>query len=154
MKNVVPGDLFSKIQAVTTQVRLALRRRGIVIPIKNPNGTVSLGSYTVVKNLQGFYQVINERDEIIVDNINLPETAAMVDNDLALGRILDYNIISQDRDYGYALFEETLHQRAIRSNKNLESMEIRLTKFMICKIKRESCKREIIRRFKKFRSLV
>lgn len=78
----------------------------------------------------------------------------MVANDLALGRILDYNIISQDRDYGYALFEETLHQRAIRSNKNLESMEIRLTKFMICKIKRESCKREIIRRFKKFRSLV
>ena len=153
MKNVVPGDLFSKIQTITTQVRQALRRRGIVIPVKNANGTVSLGSYTVVKNTQGMYQIIDEYDKVMVNNINLPETAAMVANDLALGRMLDYNIISCDRDYGYALFEETLHQRAIRSNKNLESIEIRLTKFMICKAKREISKQEIIRRFKKFRSL-
>ena len=58
----------------------------------------------------GFYSILNYCNDVVVDYINLPQSAALLANRLALGKYMDDNILIADRSYGHALFEEELHK--------------------------------------------
>jgi hypothetical protein len=151
----IPNDLYEKIERVSDIVRDRFRLKGIVIPTKNSDGSINLGRFRVENQQNGFYAVRNERNEVVVDGINLPQTAALVANDLALGKFLDNQILNKDKEYGYALFKETLYkQRIEKHNRDFSSYEISLMKGIISKKRRETYQSDIIQRFEKLRKLV
>ena len=50
----IPNDLYKKIVQVSTQVKMELRRKGIVVPVENKDGTVTVGNFLIVKKSDGF----------------------------------------------------------------------------------------------------
>jgi hypothetical protein len=140
---------------MTAEVNNSLRRRGVVIPVENTDGSVSIGRYAVIKTPDRFYSIIDYRGHLVADKINLPQTAAVLANGLALGRFLDAKLLQLDRQYGYALFEELLYQNTVKnsSKKSLETYEISMTKYLIAQRKKEQHKGEIIRSFEKLKNL-
>lgn len=152
----IPEFLYAKIVSMSTEVKDSLRQRGIVIPIEHADGSVSIGHYTVMKTSDGFYSVIDYSGLPVADKVNLPQTAAMLANGLALGKFLDIKLLQLDKEYGYALFEETLHKSAVKNStkKSLEIYEIGMTKYLIAQHKKEQHKSAIIKSFEKLKNLV
>jgi len=154
MRNL-PKNLYYRIQQLSEEVQEELKKKGVVAPVKNSDGTISVGRYTIIKTLQG-YEVLDARGDVVVDGINLPQTAILVANNLALGRFKDNSIIDNDRRYGYALFEEELHNRAVSNSKKrtLEYFDLMSTKAAIAKHKKEQYKRDLLNKYEKLIQLV
>jgi len=149
------NDLYDKIERVSEKVRADFRQRGIVIPVKNTDGSINIGRFRVINQHTGFYAIYNSNGEVIVEGINLPQTAALIANDLALGRILDPRIVKQDQEYGFALFKETLYGHRAKDTKiNFDSFELAKMKESIAKNRKEQFHRGIVQRFEKLRKLV
>jgi hypothetical protein len=146
-------ELFNKIVTISANVKEELYNADIVIPIKNNNGSLKIGSYTLLKTSTGFYAILDSVGVTIIDQINLPQTAAVVANKLALGKFIDRTIIKKDSDYGYALFEETLHRKAAeRTHKqDPDYSDLRMLKSAISKLKKDGFKRDILKSFEKLR---
>ena len=147
----IPNDLYKKIVQVSTQVKMELRRKGIVVPVENKDGTVTVGNFLIVKNSNGVYSILDKNDDVVVDQLNVPQTAVVVANNLALGRYKDVKLIDADKNYGYAAFDEMLHMRAVEksSKRSLEYFDVMLTKGMLARAKKESYKTDIVRSFEK-----
>jgi hypothetical protein len=150
----ITEDLYQKIQNTSREVQAELRKKGLVVPVKLPKGYIKIGDFTIVKNRAGWYNIVDAWGEIIVKQINLPQTAAMLANGLALGKMIDSELVAVDRNYGYALFEETLYNRNTKLNKTIDHYHISTTKFNIARIKKEQYKSEIVRSFDKLLKLV
>jgi hypothetical protein len=114
----IPNKLFQKVESLAKTVISDFQRRGYVIPIEQKNGTIKFNSYVVGKNSNGFYRVSDTRNNMYPDNLNLVQTAALIANDLALGKILDTAIINIDKTYGYKLFDEQVYETAAKRKKN------------------------------------
>jgi len=155
MKNI-PDDLYKKIVKLSDAVKKDLLKKGVVVPVKNKNGSINVGSYKIVKTNEGYYNILSRAGDIIVNQINLPQTAAVVANGLALGKFKDDNLIDSDRRYGFALFDETLHARSLENSnkKPLEYFDLMLTKSLIAKAKKEKYKQDVIKSFEKLIKLV
>lgn len=151
----IPNDLYEKIERVSDKIRADFRQRGIVIPVKNTDGSINIGRFRVINQHTGFYAIYNSNGEVVVEGINLPQTAALIANDLALGRILDPRIVKQDQEYGFALFKETLYGHRAKDTKiNFDSFELAKMKESIAKNRKEQFHRGIVQRFEKLRKLV
>jgi hypothetical protein len=152
----ITEDLYSKIEKLTVQVRKDLYSKGLVIPVKNKNGSISVGRYTIKKTNSNFYIIVDHSGEIIVDQLNLPHTAAVLANGLALGKYLDKDLVQTDRYYGFALFEEQLHQRAVErsAKKSLDYFDIMLSKRVLNCAKKELYKQDIMKRFDKLKKIL
>lgn len=152
----ITDDLYKKIVKVSDEVKKELRRKGLVIPIDNDDGSISVGNFRIVKERTNFYSIVDFEGERVVERINLPQSAIMLANTLALGLHIDSRIEQLDKSYGYALFEEQLHEQAVKNShkKSLDYFDLMLTKCMIARAKKEDYKREIINSFEKLRKLV
>jgi hypothetical protein len=152
----VTEQVYKKIQKRSSEVKQEFRRKGIVLPTKNTDGSITLGRYSVVKLQNSFYAIKDKTGDIVVDKINLPQTAALLANGLELGRWIDTQLLQKDRTYGYALFEETLYKRHAEKNmrKDADRAQVMLTKSGINRIKKETCKREILSSFEKLKKFV
>lgn len=148
-----PEDLYFRMKKLSVEVRKDLLRKGIVVPNKNDDGTVTIGRYTIVKNLDGSYAILDHSDEKIVDNINLPQTAIIVANKLALGQYKDSSLLDVDRRYGSADFEERLYRRAM-SRKSNDFISVHVTKYEIARHKKTGYRESINRSFEKLLKLV
>jgi hypothetical protein len=150
--NPTSADIYAKIQQLNQDVKEKLRHQGIVVPIRKKDGSIQIGHYHIKKDKTGCYRVLTLKNEVIVDNLNLPQTAAILANRLALGKWLDDEIISADAKYGHALFDETLHrqlaEKSLKSN-NIEKAEVMYTKTAIDKHKKDRYKHELNRSFEK-----
>lgn len=148
----INSEVYKKLENLSNQVEQRLKKDGLAVPVQNDDGSIQVGQYCITK-LDGFYK-ITRRDEIIADKINLPQTAAIIANDLALGKFFDATILNLDRSYGYAEFEERLHrlhaERHIK--KNIDHAEILFTKSIIKKQKKEAYKKDILKQFEKLLS--
>lgn len=154
MKNLTE-DLLKKLSQLDREVKSQLRDKGFVVPIKNKNGTIRFGWYTVVKNTNGSYAILDHANEAIVSGLNLPQTALITANSLALGKHTDSQLIDLDRRYGYADFKEQVHKKAIeRDDKSLDYFDINLEKHKIALHKKATHKREIMTSFEKLTKLL
>ena len=149
----INSNVYKKLQIVSDQVKQELQKKGVASPIRNNDGSIALGSYTITKR-NGFYVILDYSKEVVVDQINLPQTAAILANNLALGKWIDEKILRSDRQYGYAEFEETLHLRMAENNlkKNVDRADMLYTKGKIKHAKKEYFKLEILRSFEKLRN--
>ena len=147
-----PDDIYKKVKQLGIDVKEQLKRQGIIVPAKTPDGSIRVGYYTIKRNKTGFYSILNYSNEAVVEFINLPQTAAMLANRLALGKYLDDELLDADRRYGHALFEEELHltlaERNLKLN-NLDRADVMFTKFNIAKHRKEQYKKTIFYGFDK-----
>jgi hypothetical protein len=147
-----PDDIYKKVKQLGLDVKEQLKRQGIIVPTKTPDGSIRVGYYTIKRNKTGFYSILNYSNESVVEFINLPQTAAMLANRLALGKYLDNELLDADRRYGHALFEEELHltlaERNLKSN-NVDRADVLFTKFKIAKHRKEQHRKTIIIGFDK-----
>lgn len=152
----IPDDLYKKMIKLSDGVKQELRKKGIAVPTKNTDGSVSVGTFKIIKSDGGFYSIVDSHREVIVDGINLPQTAVIVANGLALGKFKDSEVINYDKRYGYALFEETMHKQAIEnsSKRSLEYFDLAMTKYSIARAKKENYKKDVVRSFQKLIKLV
>lgn len=144
--------ILSKIEILTKNLKEEFRKKGFVIPRKNDDGSVSVGDYRIFKDDLGFYSIADHRKEIIVKNINLPQTAVLTANQLALGKWKDDAILAIDTKYGHALFDEKVHQRLAEKNlklNDLDGADLMFTKLKIAKYKKEKYKNEVFINFRK-----
>ena len=155
MAQTIPKELFSKVEELAQKVKSDLQRKGLVVPIKNPDGTINLGSFKIVHKDHQFY-IVDRRNEIVVGPMNLAQTAILVANDLALGRIVDNTLINSDKWFGWKSFDEESYQRSARINikkHNIEQAEIFLTRADIAKQQKNQWKRTIIDKFERLRKV-
>ena len=148
--NQIPDKLFRKLFIVSEQVRNDLKSKGRVIPVENSDGTVGVGHFTIAKP-NNFYVILDFSGEPIVDFINLPQTAVIIANGLALGRSIDTQILKVDQCYGYAEFEEALHKRIAHQNinKDAERAHLMMTKGSINHTKKNYYRKQILRKYEK-----
>ena len=150
------NQLLDKFKFVVNNVKQELNNKGIAIPVKNNDGSVSLEKYTIVKSSQGYYVIKNRRGDVVLDRINLPQSAALLANGLALGKWADTELYKLDQEYGYKLFEcELLKEHAENSirKKNIDRAEILYNKLEMLKVGVKSSKGKILSSFEKLRNL-
>lgn len=147
-----PNDLYSKIEELSKNSKEKLLQQGVIIPVKNNDGTISVGHYYIKRKKDGFYCILDFEKDPIIDNINLPQTAAVLANRLALGKFVNDDLLEADKKYGYALFDEELHNKLIEKNlvsKSLDRMDIMTVKSRISKQKKEEYLKTVMRSFNK-----
>jgi hypothetical protein len=150
--NTIPEELYNKIKKLSDQVRNELKTKGLVVPIQNDDGTTTIGKYTILKEFDGCYSILDNWDDTVVTGINLPQTAIIIANRLALNHYRDDKLIEIDRQYGYANFEEALYKRGMQ--KNSDKFDIYLSKYNQANNKKKSNKTYIVHSFQKLIKLV
>ena len=143
-------ELYKKIIQLSNEVKQELRKKGLIVPSRNKDGSISMGKFTIVNDKENFYNIIDNRGLTLVKNINLPQTAVLLANSLALGKQVDDQIIGKDRSYGFAVFEEALTKRAISKTANIEKWDIMTTKNMMAQARMNYYKEQIVLSFKNF----
>lgn len=145
----IPANVFNKFELLARRVLTDLKNKGHIVPVRQSDGSVKFENFVVRKNKHGFYSV-HGRNIVYIDNINLPQTAAVLANNLALGKILDDEIIKLDRDYGYRAFDEQVFLNAAKRKKNTLDQEIFYqTRSDIAKLQKDELKGRIMQTFKK-----
>jgi hypothetical protein len=146
----IPENLYKQLVTVSKHVKNDLKRHGIAVPVENPDGTISLGTNRVLKK-DNFYAIMDYSGEVIIDKINLPQTAILLANSLALGRFIDPTLLASDRKYGYSAFEEQLHSVLAErlSKTDPDRADVMIAKSRSEKYKKEHQKRYIMKRFEK-----
>lgn len=149
-------QLIFKVEKLAHGIRDELRKKGLVVPTDNGDGTISVDNYTIVKQKSGFYVIKNFCNDTVVDKINLPQTAALLANMLALGKWVDDSLLQTDRQYGYSLFEELLAKRSIEKNaksKNYDRLDLMCVKMSDAVARKNRAKASILNSFEKLRRL-
>jgi hypothetical protein len=114
----IPNDIYSKIEQLNLDVKKNLERRGLVVPISKEDGSIKLGNFLIKKLPTGFYNIIDYKNRPIVEGINLPHTAVIIANKLALGKWIDTDLLAIDKKYGHAAFDELVHKHSASSNRS------------------------------------
>lgn len=120
----LPNNVFSRVETVAKTVLNNFKNKGYVIPSKEEDGTVRFENCLVKKEATGFYSVVDVRGNVYAENINLPQTAALIANDVALGKIVDNVLLARDRNYGFKIFDHELFKRNFNRKKNTLDQKI------------------------------
>jgi hypothetical protein len=124
--------------------------KGIVLPSISKNGNVKIGKYEIIDHKTGFYSIADQNNDLLVEDLNLIQTAIVLANDMSLGHILDKELIETDKNYGYAAFEESV-QRRLYTRADPERKFVLLLKLQKSRRKKEQFLGSITTRFDKLR---
>lgn len=151
---ITAEKLFQKVKDLARKTREDFRRKGFAIPVKKDDGSIRVGRYLIKRKDNDFYTVVSVDGEVMADQLNLPQTAAVVANHLALKNYLNKEIIEKDREYGYAYFENQLYQRAKdRSLVDPDYFDVKVSKFEHSGEQAEEYKRQILSQFDKLKKI-
>ncbi len=145
-------EIYQTIEYLNKTVKDSLKKQGVVVPLKKEDGTIQLGKYLIQKVSSGFYNILDYKGREIVHGINLPQTAVIVANKLALGKWIDTDILQQDKKYGFAYFDEIIYKKSQTTSlkkKNYDRAEIMQNKFSVAKHKKEYYKNIITLDYRK-----
>lgn len=116
---ITEKHLFEQFSKLARKVKQDFKNKGLIVPVQKKDGSIQVGEYTIVKRDHAFY-IADKNGQSIVGPLNLPQTAVVTANDLALGRWPDVKIIDCDKWYGFKAFEEqvasNLADKARKSN--------------------------------------
>lgn len=144
-------NLLNKFQEINQQVKIKLKKKGFVLPTRNQDGSISVGKYSIHKKKKLFY-IKDKNGDIVVKNINLPQSAITIANNLALTNYIDKLRVEMDYKYGYATSDNLVHRQKalnyIRKNQ-YDQAEIMLAKSSVAHYRAETYKNAIVRDFEK-----
>lgn len=98
-------QLFNKVEKIAKQVKEELKKEGLIVPVKERDGSINFDGIRVRKIKDTFYAVYDRRNKLLVDELNSLQTAIVLANRVASGRQLDDNLIEADRKYGFQSFK-------------------------------------------------
>ena len=152
-----PTDqLYNKVKEIAQGVTAELRAKGLVAPVRfGKSGTIKFGNYYIIKK-NGFYSITSKTSDNIIDQINLPQTAILLANALALGKWSDDKLLNADRQYGFQTFEEDQYKQvstAAAKKKDWDKFDIIAIKQSRARIKAETAKKSILVSFEKLRQI-
>ena len=147
-------SLFIKVEKIAKTVIDSLKKKGYVVPSSLSNNRVNFDGYIVGRDREGFYYISNPRKDILIDKINLPQTAAVVANNLALGRNNIENLLDQDKYFGFRDFDTLIFKRAMdRNTQDIDQFAYWQTRYNDAKYQAKSHRSTIVNSFEKLRSL-
>lgn len=143
--------LVNELISINRNVTKELRRKGFVPALRNSDGSVSVGNFIIKKNKNGSFFVINRDGDNLVDNINLPQSAAILANNLALGKLTETEIIDMDIIYGACMFDEEIYKQKYLKykDKDYRQAELMNIKYQVAKQKKEFYKNKILSGYNK-----
>jgi hypothetical protein len=148
-------NIIKKLLLVDREVKLRLREEGLVVPIKDKTGHIKVGSFKIARDSHGLYCILDHTNEAIITGINLPQTALLTANSLALGRFKDDSLLDKDQRYGYADFKEQLYKKAMsRTDKGIDYFDLSVERYKLAKIKKQQFKLEVLKSFEKLSKLI
>jgi len=148
----VQKDLVERVNTIAEHVKDDLRKKGVIVPVKQKDGSVHFDDYIMVKESDGYH--IYKKKLHIAGPINLPQTAIVIANGLALGRLVDDKLIEQDRWYGFKLFDEEVYTKSANNSlksKNYDKADFCFTRASIAKQQKETHKRDIMSHFNRIK---
>lgn len=128
MNEISTDPYYKKIENLSAEVKNKLFRKGLVVPKKNNDSSISVGRYTIKRDENSRFFIIDNQQEILVKNINLAHTAVVLANDLALGKGINQKLLDKDQIYGGTLFEEEMYRQRILQTKDPELRETMVIK--------------------------
>jgi len=147
-------ELFNKVENVAKTVLGDLRTRGYVVPTKIDNNTIDFDGYRVGKDIENTYYIANRRNDLTVRYINLPQTAALLANRLALGKGIDESLLNEDRTYGFRQFDMQRYRQSMKKNsKDIDQYTFFETRLKIAEAQAKNSKNRIFDAFEKLRRL-
>jgi hypothetical protein len=153
MKKLDP-KLFSKVEIVAENVLRNLKKKGYVVPSLLENNTINFDGFIVGKDRDDLYFVKHVNREIKIPRINLPQTAALLANSLALGKNADEKLLAKDREYGFREFDKQIYKRAMKRSKNdVDRFIFFETRYNLAHAQARSYKASILNSFEKLRSI-
>jgi len=153
MTNLTP-KLFEDVKYLATKVRSDLKGKGFVVPAKNKDGSVTVGEFRIVKKDDGFY--IAKGNNAFLGPINMPESAIIVANNLALGKQLDHALLENDKWFGFKRFDEeaSLHgARVCEKRKDPDRADLLYNKAAIAKHQKDQYKSSILSAYNQLKRL-
>lgn len=149
----LPDNIFKQVEVVARNVLSNLKKRGYVVPVEMDDGSLKFDNF-VVKKESGYYKIYDKRKQVVADHINLPQTAALLASGLALGKILDSDLLKLDQEYGFKKFDEEVYFNAAKRKKNnFDQVIYYETRYQTAKLKRVSVKNKILDSFRKLTSI-
>jgi hypothetical protein len=147
-------SLFIKVEKIAKTVIDSLKKKGYVVPSLLSNNRVNFDGFIVGRDREGYYYITNPRKDLLIDKINLPQTAAVIANNLALGRNNIENLLDQDKYFGFRDFDTLIFKRAMDRNKqDIDQFAYWQTRYNIARQQAKSHKITIVNSFEKLRSL-
>jgi len=150
------NKIYQKIHNLNRDVKDKLRRRGFVSPILQSDGSIIVGQFRIKKNQNNFFDIEDKDQKKIIFDINLPESAILIANDLALTNCLNSVKISIDKQYGYVLFDITRYNHNIKNllkKQNYEKVDLMIAKKSSAVYKAKQLKNVIESDYKKLLQL-
>jgi hypothetical protein len=151
----INDQLYKKVVDLAFEVKENFRERGYVVPSQDC-GKVRIGNYFVSREKTGFYSVKDVRGNVLYEKVNLPQTAALVANSLALGKNEEDKFLKYDREYGFSAFEDENYRRLSTVYLNSQDWgryEALVTKQESAQEKAEQAKNFILAYFEKLRRI-
>ena len=143
--------LFEQFEKLAKNVKTDFKKKGLVVPAQNRDGSIQIGVFTIKKKDSAYY-VTSKTGEALVGPLNLAQTAIIVANDLALGRWPDTTLLHNDQWYGFKSFAEAsamnVADRA-RKDKDPDRADFSLYKAVIAAEQKLSFKKAIDQRYNK-----
>lgn len=149
------NQLYKKVAHLVTDVKQNFRSKGLIIPVQEEDGSIKFDFYTVIRQ-RGFYSILNASNIPMVEHINLPQTAILIANSLALGRLTDSKLLASDRQYGYCQFEEDQCKRVAglaAKRQDWSRFDLLMEKQSRAHLKAEYAKQTIMQSFEKLRQI-
>jgi hypothetical protein len=154
MQKINP-QLFEKIERLANTVKQEFKQKGLAIPHKNRDGSVQMGDFIITKHDSSFW-IRHVLGYDVAGPINLAQTAAVIANDLALGRAVDLKLLTSDKWYGYKAFDVQacqIHVASALKKKDYDKADYNISRIDLAQEQMLYYKRPIDSRFAKLRSL-
>lgn len=145
------SNIYNRIQTLNQEVKTKLKRRGVILPSKNNDGSIRIGRYSIYRK-KNRYTIKDHRGNVVANNINLPHSAITIANGLALTNYLDPARVEIDIKYGAADLDKQIHRQKATSyiqKQQYDQAEIMLAKSSLAHHRAETYKSAIIKDFEK-----
>jgi hypothetical protein len=149
-------NIHKSLEKLAKKVDDSFRGNGVAIPF--PDGhAIGVHGYRIVKVDSSNYTIMDSRHNLVVDKINLAQTAVLVANDLSLGRMINNDLINEDKKYGYLQFEQMVcsnsKARSLK-RKDYDRAEYLEDKYNIASHRAAAIKIRINREFEKLQARI
>jgi hypothetical protein len=147
-------QIFNRVQQVAKSVKEELREKGQVLPVKEKDGSINFDGVRVRKVKNTFYTIYDRYNIPVVENLNLLQTAVVLANGIALGRMPDDKLVEADKQYGYQSFKLDVYVSRLKKAVDLTDKWLYYdTRMRIAQENSEKHKRVILNSFDKLRSI-
>lgn len=140
--------VFNKLKVINFKVKEQLRKKGLIPPVKNLDGSIQIGDLRIVKKEHLFY-IVDRYNNILAQNINLAQSAILIANNFGIKKSNTSTLLEKDYRYGHYAFDELNLKIIIQKTKDQNKKEILQEKLITTSLQKKKYRQEILEGFSK-----